>query len=1188
MASKAPKQPTILPVRPTVFIGLGGTGMEVLLRLRRRILAERWNGRQLASLDEFPVASFLYFDTDSRPTSQSGIDPDKDPYHNLIKLDGEAIRPDNFNPGKYQAQIRNFPLLESWLPSAQLSGIDTSKGAGQVRSLSRLLFFDRIREFNQQVRRRMSSVSDNTGNRRKLELLGLQPSTDVRAVVVAGLGGGTGAGTFIDVGLFLRSITGPDLKEVDAYLTLPSGYRKYQERTLANGFAALSELEHVMRKRKPPYVTEWGTSSAIHRVSSNPDRQRPYDDIYLFDTANETGNHTSDINVIYDMMSDALLEDFATTGFGERKRSSRVNRRGPKDALFVPDALEGDRQLRGLQFSQAYSAVGQSRLTTRSALAVDEATEVATQKMLSSFFGVALDGEGRRASAPDRDVFLREVLCLEDHFYDDFPDHLRPKPRAVAVSALVEKVLSQGDRTLDSQLIEDVQIAFADIPRQLATPDDWQVRARDLAAQFKADVIPQAGIVAKRLSAVADHRHKLERLWFADDPEHNSGSLLSALFTRIDDRARGGVDLAFSLVQDVRQDLERDGGRISTLLAAAEELDRVAETLHDKQFNAALDGLSKALKGGLLGKPDLKNADTYLKHAGVCLAQGLAFRIRARAAREAVDLLRKTIIHLGRQEASDQEQQYSGLLGKLHGYRQAVAALAQDATRERDKIRDRALSNNSGTALVIDDDENDKAFKLVEAEAARWADDLFDARGKARGLLPDLVDGQGRADVLTALRAGARERLQPLANALPSITEVLSRMAPADAAAHLRQLMSGAMPWVLPSSMSTFSPRPDQYEMLLATGDKDAFQRAFGSSVNSLAPAKVTPEILAAGEASELICYCELSGFPLDWLAGMRDSWRYEYIENISGRVNNPYPIHTHRDYTHFAMPVVPEQAEIDRLRSDLTLFLKATMIGRLERSADGDWKVSVARPGKPRNLLAIGTEAQIRRSEIAPNLRREIQTQIAEFEADAGPGLLSAAAKLAEFFAWTIYTPIKTRLDGQNELEIYGFGHKQSLEIHAYWLKLRSERAPGQEDQFDKWDEKLGDDFDTWSSSVAGSGSDAPRDETNAIADRRSLKRDWQNEAAFADLLYLHQAPPSAPDGPPPPPPPPSQSAEKWWLAADGQTTGPFTRDALVHRLGSGFGADSQVCPVGSSSWQTAASVISLADLFPPPPPKS
>ncbi|MEG2034020.1 MAG: hypothetical protein RR376_25490, partial [Janthinobacterium sp.] len=38
------KQDKIIELRPTLFIGIGGTGMQVLMRVRRRILNAQWGG----------------------------------------------------------------------------------------------------------------------------------------------------------------------------------------------------------------------------------------------------------------------------------------------------------------------------------------------------------------------------------------------------------------------------------------------------------------------------------------------------------------------------------------------------------------------------------------------------------------------------------------------------------------------------------------------------------------------------------------------------------------------------------------------------------------------------------------------------------------------------------------------------------------------------------------------------------------------------------------------------------------------------------------------------------------------------------------------------------------------------------------------------------------------------------------
>ncbi len=82
--------------------------------------------------------------------------------------------------------------------------------------------------------------------------------------------------------------------------------------------------------------------------------------------------------------------------------------------------------------------------------------------------------------------------------------------------------------------------------------------------------------------------------------------------------------------------------------------------------------------------------------------------------------------------------------------------------------------------------------------------------------------------------------------------------------------------------------------------------------------------------------------------------------------------------------------------------------------------------------------------------------------------------------------------------------------------------------------------------------------------------------------------APAAAAPTPPAPPPPPVEAV--WHIAANGQTTGPFSRATLGQMAAAGtFTRASMVWTAGQDGWKTAAEVAELAQLFtvmPPPPP--
>ena len=60
-------------IRPTLYIALGGTGMKVTIRLRRRILNAIWGGNmRVENIADFPVAQFVNFDLDAGEVTQDG------------------------------------------------------------------------------------------------------------------------------------------------------------------------------------------------------------------------------------------------------------------------------------------------------------------------------------------------------------------------------------------------------------------------------------------------------------------------------------------------------------------------------------------------------------------------------------------------------------------------------------------------------------------------------------------------------------------------------------------------------------------------------------------------------------------------------------------------------------------------------------------------------------------------------------------------------------------------------------------------------------------------------------------------------------------------------------------------------------------------------------------------------------
>lgn len=312
-----------MPVGPTLLIGLGGTGKEILLRLRRMIV-ERYG-----SLNRLPFLRFMHLDTDKNQTAAEQYDlrSADDPLYRDVQFT-VAERLDltiTGGTGRYVQHLNNYPNVKRWFPAngkiAELG--DLHEGAGQVRIASRLGFFDasnhqKITARLEQCRRELSDAAIL----QQAAQLGFAFSAErTRVVIASSLAGGTGSGTFLDMG-FLVSRYFPEAERV-GILLLPAFFTGYPggERVRANGYAALMELNHYTFGHS--FHADWTTHDSA--VLPPP----PFSSTYLIDGRNEAGLAINSGGGkeydAYRMVAEVLYQDYSIGAFAGMKRATRVN-----------------------------------------------------------------------------------------------------------------------------------------------------------------------------------------------------------------------------------------------------------------------------------------------------------------------------------------------------------------------------------------------------------------------------------------------------------------------------------------------------------------------------------------------------------------------------------------------------------------------------------------------------------------------------------------------------------------------------------------------------------------------------------------------------------------------------------------------------------------------------------------------
>lgn len=307
----------------TVLVGVGGTGHEVLARVRR--LIEETYG----SLSNFPVISFLKIDTDKghklENPDAAGSPFKVDEIHEATVSGTEAQN--------IVSNMKNYPYINKWFPTElekNLSALEA--GAGQIRACGRFAFFCNYNGIKEKFNNSCAKVSSESARTFMLDKYGVNVSgTALNVIIVGSLSGGTGSGMIIDIGYCIRrwlALRGQQTPMTTAIIPMPTNFGKVQvgDRVLANGYAALIELSYFSDNR-----TEYRENFSASGLDEVRSQLAPFDFTYL--VGNSSGDGSFELPEIREIIAQNIFLDL-TSDFGPHKRSIRDNIKG---AWMTPD-----------------------------------------------------------------------------------------------------------------------------------------------------------------------------------------------------------------------------------------------------------------------------------------------------------------------------------------------------------------------------------------------------------------------------------------------------------------------------------------------------------------------------------------------------------------------------------------------------------------------------------------------------------------------------------------------------------------------------------------------------------------------------------------------------------------------------------------------------------------------------------
>lgn len=880
-------------ITPTVVIGLGGSGKDALLMLRRKFFD------RFGDLADFPVVSYAFIDTDQNMRTPLSMDQVAEEIPARI-----APRPDEYvcatipNPATYTRNLDQYPHIKRWFSPALVGMFPIHEGAGGIRQKSRLAFYHNFDQIATLLDRAKQRATDPAGTDKVAKKYSLRTSGNIQFFVISSLAGGTGSGMFLDIA-FLVQARYPGCRRV-GYLVAADIFGN-DEYLYANSYAALRELEHFSFVSDFDYQWQRG-------YPSHPLPMHVFEHCFLIGNRNRFQEYPPDIDgkrSLFDMIAEAIFQEFGRSEFADVRRGIRVNLMSDQEKAFhLADMTQEGEAISSSKkdiFPEIYATFGLSILR----IPLDRIKKGCAYKLTGEVLEFWRGGGG----GPQGAVSLRDFT----------------KMKIMGPLNILEEKDEKGRHDLLNRLYKDPRTG-AQMPDEIR---NWVPKIRQLlgAKDIREAVIRE--VDKFRTEKLAAGGHFVKQV--ADNSEEILDDLRSNLARRVREliNKEGMAASADGILKDIAALIDDpQEAYIPTCEEAKRKLDAIAKATQ-AAYESALSDLVEV--AGWISPLKLPFRDLAMEARATTLVNALrdhfTARLKSIAREKCVELLKEVKALLASDQSPRHFMDFLDQLGLYVKRMQESYRRTQKLIQVTDVYRDTDIDTKYFPMLVGKDGSKERA-QAVERASGMVLDGLkalyptmFEHPEPLKVLdLAGQIDLKQVGDTMASCLKAKVDELDDKVSVFEAIQD--AGMSDAELAAKVRL----CDPWLAPEQDMGVNYRldPALTKYIVAAKEDPANRwRELKPKVRGLLDSIQTGSTseTPVGDPAQVIFYCERARFPLFYNEIVK---RYRKIYQSFRAKQRDYPVHIDVGLIGLRDVAIPAREERERERNARKLLFLA------------------------------------------------------------------------------------------------------------------------------------------------------------------------------------------------------------------------------------------------------------------------